>query len=65
MLGSRTIDERINLLNKTERIVFNSNWSKTRFLENLPNHINYKKIIVIPQSTSKTKIIFDKKKSFI
>ena len=65
MLGSRTINERINLLNKTERIVFNSNWSKMRFLENLPNYIDYKKIIVIPQSTSKTDVSFDKKKNLI
>ena len=46
MLGSRTIKERINLLNKIDIIVFNSNWSKLRFLENLPNHMNYKKIIM-------------------
>lgn len=65
MLGSSTVIERINLLNKTEGIVFNSNWSKIRFLENLPNDINYKKIIVIPQSTSKTKVSFDKKKNLI
>ena len=65
MLGSRTIKERINLLNKTEAIVFNSNWSKSKFLENLPIHLDYKKIIVIPQSTSKTKINFDKKKNLI
>ena len=62
MLGSRTIDERINLLNKIDKIIFNSNWSKLRFLENLPNDIDYNKIIIIPQSTSKTKINFDKKK---
>ena len=65
MLGSRTIVERINLLKKTERIIFHSNWSKMRFLENLPNHIDYKKIIVIPQSTSKTNVNFDKKKNLI
>ena len=65
MLGSHTIVERINLLKKTERIIFNSNWSKMRFLENLPNHIDYKKIIVIPQSTSKTNVNFDKKKNLI
>ena len=65
MLGSRTISERINLLNKTERIIFNSNWSKMRFLQHLPNHIDYKKIIVIPQSTSKTNVNFDKKKNLI
>ena len=56
MLGSRTINERINLLNKLDKIIFNSNWSKIRFLENLPNNIDYKKIIIIPQSTSKTKM---------
>jgi len=65
MLGSRTIVERINLLKKTEIIIFHSNWSKMRFLENLPNHIDYKKIIVIPQSTSKTNVNFDKKKNLI
>ena len=53
MLGSREINERINLLKKTERIIFNSNWSKMRFLENLPNHIDYKKIIVIKLVVSK------------
>lgn len=65
MQGSHTINERINLLNKTEVIVFNSNWSKTRFLENLPNEIDFKKIIVIPQSTSKANVNFDKKKNLI
>ena len=65
MLGSCTINERINLLNKIDKIVFNSNWSKLRFLENLPNNIDYKKIVIIRQSTSKTKINFDKKKNLI
>jgi glycosyltransferase involved in cell wall biosynthesis len=65
MLGSRTISERINLLKKTDTLIFNSNWTKLRFLENLPNNIDYKKIIIIPQCTSKTKINFDKKKNLI
>ena len=65
MLGSRTVNERINLLNKTEGIVFNSNWSRSRFLDNLPININREKLVIIPQSTSKTKINFEKKKKII
>ena len=65
MLGSRTVNERINLLNKTKKIIFNSYWSKSRFLENLPNDIIQDKLSVIPQSTSKSKINFDKKKKLI
>ena len=65
MLGSRTVSERINLLNKTEGIVFNSNWSRSRFLDNLPINTNREKLVIIPQSTSKTKINFEKKKKII
>ena len=65
MLGSRTVNERINILKKTEKIIFNSNWSRSRFLDNLPIIINNEKLIIIPQSTSKTKINFKKKKKII
>ena len=65
MLGSRTVDDRINLLSKTEKIIFNSNWSRSRFLENLPINTNHEKLVIIPQSTSKTKISFEKKKKII
>ena len=61
MLGSRTVNERINILKKTEKIIFNSNWSRSRFLDNLPININNEKLVIIPQSTSKTKINFEKK----
>ena len=65
MQGSINLSERINLLNKTHRIVFNSNWSKSRFLINLPDSIDEKKISVVHQSTSKTNIDFTKKKKII
>ena len=65
MQGSKSIDQRINLLNKADKIVFNSNWSKSRFLESLPDTLNFDKIIVIHQSTSNVKINFKKKKNII
>ena len=65
MQGSKSVDERINLLNKTDKIIFNSNWSKSRFLESLPLTLNLDKINVIHQSTSKVKIDFKKKKKII
>ena len=65
MQGSKSIDQRINLLNKADKIVFNSNWSKSRFLESLPDTLNFDKISVIHQSTSNIKINFKKKKNII
>ena len=65
MQGSKSIDERINLLNKADKIVFNSYWSKSRFLESLPDTLNFDKISVIHQSTSNVKINFKKKKNII
>ena len=65
MLGSHTVNERINILKKTEKIIFNSNWSRSRFLDKLPININNEKLVIIPQSTSKTKINFEKKKKII
>ena len=65
MQGSISIKDRETLLNITDKIIFNSNWSKSRFLINLPDNINTDKILVIPQSTSKTKINFRNKKNLI
>ena len=53
------------MLNKTDIIVFNSNWSKSRFLIDLPNSINLEKIRIVHQSTSKTNVNFKKKKKLI
>ena len=66
MLGSTSVNDRLNLIEKNEKIIFNSNWSKDQFLKNLPNdNIDISKISVVHQSTSKTKIDFNKKQKLI
>ena len=66
MTGSKTIKDRIFLLKNCYKIIFNSNWSKKRFLEGMQNKfVNSEKLIVIFQSASKNKIDFNKKKKWI
>ena len=66
MSGSKTISERIFLLNNCYRIIFNSNWSKKRFLQKMKSDaINSEKLLVINQSATKHKINFNKKKKII
>ncbi len=66
MSGSKTINERIFLLNNCYRIIFNSNWSKKRFLQNMKSDaINSEKLLVINQSATKNKINFKSKKKII
>ena len=51
MDGSKTIQDRIFLLNICYKIIFNSNWSKKRFLESLDNkYVNSEKLLVCFQS---------------
>ena len=51
MNGSKSIQERNFLLKNTSKILFNSNWSKKRFLEGMQNKfINSDKLVVIFQS---------------
>ena len=66
MLGSKTIKERINLLNDCEKIIFNSEWSKKQFLTNLNNlYQKSEKLEVIHQSINKEKIDIKKKEKLI
>ena len=66
MSGSKTINERIFLLNNCYRIIFNSNWSKKRFLQKMKSEaINSEKLLVINQSATKNKINFKNKKKII
>ena len=67
MDGSKTIRERINLLKYCYKIIFNSNWSKKRFLEGLDNKfVNSNKLVVFFQSAQKNNIsIINKKKNWI
>ena len=53
MTGSRSISNRKDLLNNATKIIFNSHWSRKRFLEGIEGlHINSEKMIVIYQSAS-------------
>jgi len=62
MIGSKTTRERINLLSICEKIIFNSEWSKKRFLLNLnPIYVKSLKLEVIHQSINKEKVDINKK----
>ena len=63
MIGSKSKSQRINLFNKSYKIIFNSEWSKKRFLNGL-DKVFYKseKLIVIYQSTNKVRVNLNKKK---
>ena len=63
MSGSKTKSERLNLLNLCSKIIFNSEWSKKRFLDKLGNFYEKSpKLEVIYQSTDKAKIDYKKKR---
>jgi len=66
MRGSKTVNERIFLIKNCSKIVFNSQWSKKRFLNNIQSRFyNSEKLIIIYQSASKEKINFKTKKKWI
>ena len=66
MSGSKKIDDRIYLIDNLDKIIFNSNWSKSRFIKNLPeNYIASSKLKIIKQSIDTKKINFKKKKKII
>ena len=66
MIGSKTVQERLNLLNVCSKIIFNSEWSKKQYLKDLKSFFHKsKKLQVIHQSTSKKKIDFSKKEKLI
>ena len=65
MDGSKSIDDRKFLLKNCYKIIFNSNWSKKRFLEGMENKfVNSDKLTVFYQSAQKgsLNLIKDKKK---
>jgi glycosyltransferase involved in cell wall biosynthesis len=67
MDGSKTIEDRKKLLKNCYKIIFNSNWSKKRFLEGLENKfVNSHKLVVFYQSAKKSsKAILYRKKNWI
>ena len=66
MNGSKLVSEREELLNKCSKIIFNSEWSKNRFLTKLNEiYIKSPKLIVIKQSADTQKVELNKKKKII
>ena len=67
MEGSKTIKERKQLLKSCYKIIFNSSWSKKRFLDGLENKfINSNKLLIFYQSAKKTNLsIIKTKKKWI
>ena len=61
--ASKTLDEKVKLVDLCKNIIFNSFWSKNQFLMNLPSkYKKSEKLIVIHQSINKKKINLNKKK---
>ncbi len=66
MTGSKSVSDRKFLLNNCYKIIFNSNWSKKRFLQGMHNKfVNSEKLIVVFQSANKTSLNLKKKKKWI
>ena len=66
MNGSKSTNDRIYLLNKIDKILFNSEWSQERFFIGVENKKLLKqKTSVCYQSTDKVKINFQNKKKLI
>ena len=66
MNGSRSVQDRIKLLNNVDKIIFNSEWCRQRFFHSFNDISKYlNKTELCYQSTSKIKIDFNKKKKII
>ncbi len=66
MTGSKKVKDRIYLLNRIDKILFNSKWSQKRFFIGISNEKLLKqKTSICYQSTSKKKINFKNKKNII
>jgi glycosyltransferase involved in cell wall biosynthesis len=66
MNGSRTTQERLNLLKNVDKILFNSEWCRNRFFINLDDKKNMiDKTEIFYQSSSKVKVNFKKKEKLI
>jgi Glycosyltransferase len=66
MTGSKSINERKFLLKNCYKIIFNSNWSKKRFLEGMHDKfVNSEKLLVIFQSAKKLSVNTNNKRKEI
>ena len=65
MKSSSSVTDRINLLSKTKKIIFNSNWTLKQFQKGLKKNYYLNKVEVIHQSTNRKDINFNKKENII
>ena len=65
MNGSKNISDREYLISNVDKLIFNSNWSRKRFLIGLDDNKFLRKTEICYQSTNKVKINFSKKKKII
>jgi len=66
MDGSNSIKDRIYLINNTNKLFFNSEWSKNRFFSDIPKNLFHNNhAVVCYQSANKVKINFNKKEKII
>ena len=65
ILGSKSIKERIELLEKCEYIFFNSNWTKNQFFKEIEENNYISKFGLCFQSTKKMKVNLKSKKKII
>ena len=63
MNGSKSTEDRLFLINKIDKILFNSEWSQERFFIGIDNkRLLKQKTFVCYQSTNRTKVNFNNKK---
>ncbi len=66
MNGSIKIKDRINLLNFCDKIIFNSEWTKNRFFNDISKfYYNCEKVEVIYQSTNRARVNLKNKQKII
>jgi len=66
MTGSRSLLDRKKLLDNATKIIFNSHWSRKRFLQGIEGlHLNSEKMMVIYQSASVSKVNLSAKSNWI
>ena len=66
MNGSKSESDRLFLLNKIDKILFNSEWSQKRFFIGIDNKkLLMQKTSICYQSTNRTKVNFSKKQNLI
>ena len=66
MNGSKTVLDRIHLLNSVDKLIFNSKWCRDRYFINFKNKNELQnKTAICFQSASKTKVNFKEKKKII